>query len=499
VTATAGNTPVLSSQANRGSTTMAFGCMLAFLTPFAAAGVGLTLAGISRLAQGNWHDGLGLCWGGVIFGGAAVALGTVGWAGRYKLRDQEKLQTTHPERPWLWRPDWASGRIADSNRRALWTSCGFAVFWNLIAFPCGYLGILAVREQGKPGGYVALIFPLVGVILLAWAVRSTIRYRKYGFSQLELSTIPAVIAHSLVGTVRVGAAISPPEGFLVTLSCVRRVTSGSGKSRSTTETILWQDDQRAAGTTTRDAAGWGTLVPAAFRIPADAEPCQSENPDNQVLWRLGATASVAGVDYGSVFEVPVFRTEASATPPTDAEAQLAQRHTQEISNYRQPPTSRIRVSRAQAGVEIFFPAARNPGVASGITGFTLIWGAIAWALLHYRAPLVFPIVFGLSDLLLGWVSLELWLGVTRATVRSGVLLLAKGLGYPAREQQLSVESIADVVTAIGMQAGSTPYYDVIVCRKDGQKVIAGHSVRDKREAEWLAITLKKELGLPTTQ
>ena len=498
MTATAGNAPVLSSKANRGSTGTALGCMVAFLAPFAAAGVGLTLAGIGRLAKGNWHDGLGLCWGGVIFGGVAVALGTALWAGRRKLKDQEKLQAAHPDKPWLWRPDWASGRIADSNRATLWTSWGFAVFWNLLAFPLGYLGVLAVREQGKPGGYVALIFPLFGLGLLVWAVRSTIRYRKYGFSQLELATLPAVIAHSLVGTVRVGAQVSPPEGFLLTLSCIRRVTSGSGKNRSTTETILWQDDQRAGGTTTRDAAGWGTIVPAAFRVPSDAEPCQGDNPDNQVLWRLGVTASVAGVDYGSVFEVPVFRTEASATPPTDAETQLAQRDSQEVSNYRQPPTSRIRVSRSQPGVEIFFPAARNPGAASGVTVFTLIWGAISWALLHYRAPLIFPIVFGLCELLLVWVALELWLGVSRAGVRSDGMVVAKGLGYPGREQKISVDSIADVVPAIGMQAGSTPYYDVVVRQKDGKKVIAGRSVRDKHEAEWLAITIKKELGLPTT-
>ena len=498
MTATAGNAPVLSRKANQGSTAMAFGCLVAFLTPFAVAGVALTLAGISRLAQGNWREGLGFCWGGVLFGGVAVALGAAVRAGRRKLKDQERLQSAHPDKPWLWRPDWATGRIADSNRAALWTSWGFAVFWNLIAFPSGYLGVCAAREQGKPGGYVALIFPLIGLGLLVWAVRSTIRCRKYGFSQLELSTVPAVIAHSLVGSVRVGAAVSPPEGFLVTLSCIRRVTSGSGKDRSTTETILWQDEQRAAGTTTRDAAGWGTVIPAAFRIPSDAEPCQGDNSDDQVLWRLGVSASVAGVDYGSVFEVPVFRTEASATPPTDAETQLAQRHSQEISNYRQPPTSRIRVSRSQPGVEIFFPAARNPGAASGVTVFTVTWGAILWALLHYRAPLVFPILFGLFEILLGWFVLELWLGVSRASVRSGGMVLAKGLGYPGREEQISVDAIADVVTAIGMQAGSTPYYDVVVRRKDGKKVIAGRSVRDKREAEWLAITIKNELGLPTT-
>jgi hypothetical protein len=39
------------------------------------------------------------------------------------------------------------------------------------------------------------------------------------------------------------------------------------------------------------------------------------------------------------------------------------------------------------------------------------------------------------------------------------------------------------------------YYDVVIRRKDGKKTTAGRSVRDKREAEWLAATIKKALGI----
>jgi hypothetical protein len=130
-----------------------------------------------------------------------------------------------------------------------------------------------------------------------------------------------------------------------------------------------------------------------------------------------------------------------------------------------------------------------------VTAFTAVWVAITWALLHYRTPMMFPLIFGCFDLLLLWISLELWLGVSRVTARSGALLLAKGLGYPGREQKIGAGMITDVVPAIGMQAGSMPFYDVVVRRKDGAKMIAGRSVRDKREAEWLAITLEKALGL----
>jgi hypothetical protein len=41
-----------------------------------------------------------------------------------------------------------------------------------------------------------------------------------------------------------------------------------------------------------------------------------------------------------------------------------------------------------------------------------------------------------------------------------------------------------------MQAGNTVYYDIVVVRKNGKKIKVGHSIRDKREAEWLAGRIK---------
>jgi hypothetical protein len=66
---------------------------------------------------------------------------------------------------------------------------------------------------------------------------------------------------------------------------------------------------------------------------------------------------------------------------------------------------------------------------------------------------------------------------------------------PGRERTISAADIADVTIKIGMQAGSTPYYEVVIVRKDGKRVVAGRSLRDKREAEWLVGTLKAAMGL----
>jgi hypothetical protein len=91
--------------------------------------------------------------------------------------------------------------------------------------------------------------------------------------------------------------------------------------------------------------------------------------------------------------------------------------------------------------------------------------------------------------------LQFWFGVSRVAADRVQVTVAQGYLFPGRERTIPTGQIANVITKIGMQAGTTPYYDVVVVRKDGKPVIAGRFVRDKREAEWLVQTLKAALEL----
>jgi hypothetical protein len=473
------------------------GCAALFLLPFAAFGSFAGWQGLQRAAQGNWREALyfslfAVVFGGVGFGGMALVL-----VGKRKLEEQERLKARHPDEPWLWQADWASGRVDDASRLTLWSSWAFALLWNLVSIPAGYAGARAALYEGNKAGMIALLFPLVGTGLLVWALRTTVRVKKYGTARFELSTIPGVIGHTIAGAVRIPSLLEPTEGFYTTLSCVRQITT-RGKDSSTTESIVWQEERFIRGEPSRDATGMTTRIPIAFRLPADAQPCDSSNPNDRILWRLKITASVPGVDYASLFEVPVFRTAASDRPLSEDEDRLT--HDQLVpDNYRQPAGSRITVTNNLRGVEIYFPAARNLGAATGGTAFTALWIAIVWFLIQFKAPLLFPIVFGLFGLLLIYGTLQLWLGVSRVTVNASTVTVASGYLSPGSERSLTAAEVADISTSIGMQAGTTPYYDVAIVLKNGSKVIAGRSVRDKREAEWLAITMKKALGLTPTK
>ena len=114
--------------------------------------------------------------------------------------------------------------------------------------------------------------------------------------------------------------------------------------------------------------------------------------------------------------------------------------------------------------------------------------------MYFRAPLVFPMVTGLFGLLIFMGVLDLWLTVSRVTVDAGTLTWASGYLAPGRERTLHASEISDVIASTGMQAGTTVYYDVTVVRKNGKKIKVGSSLRNRREAEWLAGRIRKALG-----
>jgi hypothetical protein len=215
--------------------------------------------------------------------------------------------------------------------------------------------------------------------------------------------------------------------------------------------------------------------------------------NDRVLWRLRVTGEVPGIDYSAAFEVPVFRTAESDAPTTDADRAAAAASIV-AADYRQPAGSRIQVSTTRRGTEIYFPPARNPGFAIGITVFTAIWmGAIA-LMLVLHAPVLFPIVFGLFALLLVYLLLGACLGVTRVIAGDGQVTIATGWLTPQRERTVGAGDIKGVTTRITSQQGDTAFYDITIETTAGTRVAAGRSIRDKREAEWLAATIAKAVA-----
>jgi len=428
----------------------------------------------------------------LVFGGFGFALLFGCLYGYRKLRAEENLAAIHPEEPWRWREDWAKGEVRSSGKALLLGVWGFAVLWNLISAPAVFLLPSEVIGKNNLLALLGLIFPVVGLGLLIVAVYLLLRWRKYGDAVFQMVSVPGVIGGPLSGVIRTSARVRPDDGFLVTLSCIQKRTSGSGDSKSTREITLWEDQRKIVrGLAEEDFSQ--SSIPVLFAVPYDARPSDPPGAEDPLLWRLEATAAVPGIDYAVSFEVPVFKTAESRadfkldeapiapyTAPVDPDAELAAARV-------------VRTVAPDGSARYIFPRARRWGVALSFTIFAAIWTGAIGLMLHFDAPILFPIVFGLFDVLILVGVADLWFhrGVVDVSPRG--LSVAGGFLGLGRARMISVGEIASLRTRQSMQAGTRLYFDIVVHLADRKKVTAAKWIPGRRSAEALVQRWENEL------
>jgi hypothetical protein len=343
-------------------------------------------------------------------------------------------------------------------------------------------------EKGNYVAAIGLLFPLVGLGLLWWAVKSTLRYRKFGSSYLQLDTLPGVIGGKLRGTIHSRLPEKPAAGVKISLHCVQRRDS-RGKNSSSSEKLLWEQSY-TLGPENLYRGREGLDLPVEFHIPYDSLPSDDSDPCDKIIWRVGTGAQLAGVDYQTQFDAPVFKTADSA-PEAPREPVYGFAPVSVPQFDPKQATIDVRPSPL-GGAEYYFAAARNKGAAAAITFFFLLFAAITAGLYYFGAPLLFPIVFGLFCLLMLLFVMDVLFASTRVIIEDGkVRVVRSTLGYRS-VKEVPYSDVKDVKVKIGMQQQATmtqsarAYYDIQIHRQSGRKITAGSSVPDKREAEWLA-------------
>lgn len=486
----------------------AFALLALFGLPFAAGGVFALTMVPAKWALGDFKSVVGLVGAGVTFSLVGFGLMFGSLYGRRKVALDAAAAFAHPDEPWKWRADWAQGHALDGSVNAAWGIALFAVIWNLVAFPGGLLAWQAATKQGQPYAAIALLFPAVGIVVALLAAQAFLRHRRYGVSRFDLAVVPVPVGRTLSGTVRTRLTTPPTGGFTLTLSALRITRTGTDNDTRTS--VVWQEDAQATGTLSSDGEGVRVVVPVAIRIPAEAPSTDHSDASDELSWKLEVKAATEGLDYRATFEVPVYRTEESGRVETAREASHlravaavpfagAMTHGDPIpSTYAVPdaaelrdaprpePRSAIAVTREAGALVIDYPAARNPTMALAFTGFGAIWSGSIVLMIAVHAPLIFPIFFGLFDLLFGYIVLVLWCEVVRVRVNAAGVRIAKGLGSPGAERLFPASEIEDVRLAIGMTSGTTAYYDVKLMLRGGRSLSAGGGIRHKHEAEWIA-------------
>ncbi|HUA68050.1 MAG TPA: hypothetical protein VMA13_05835 [Candidatus Saccharimonadales bacterium] len=393
---------------------------------------------------------------------------------------QKSLVSENVEKPWLARKDWASGHFASGARKPIILLWVFVIFWLVVSIVITLLVVPQELHNGNHTALVALIFPVIGLVVLGFAANTTFAWRRYGQSVFDMAAMPGALGGTLEGMIRVKTRLQPEHGLHLRLSCFRRTTTGAGKNRSTAEKILWQDEKWLRPDLPQTDVN-ATGIPVYFQLPAD-QPESAVDIGDGIHWKLEASAKVRGPNYHANFEVPVFRLPEAPTPGDDPTVQ----YQMSLDEIRQQIHSHIQVNDlSDGGREFIFPAARNRGFASGATAFLLIWTIAIIFLIWKHAPPLLPLVFGAIDLLMAAFAFDLWFRRSRVVVTAAKLQIETAWLSFKKQQTLKVSEVANIAADVGATAGHVAYYDLRIQTRDRREITIAKNLASKPEADWL--------------
>jgi len=479
-----------------------------FGLPFMVAGLAFIYAQIISSGNFRTYDVVAA----VLFGSVFVFIGGVliyaAISGYGRLKKQAAIEESSPLSPWLWRTDWAMRRAESLNKKSEVLYWVLAVLCNMITLPFLFGMVPNFIRTGDPRVFLLLGFNLLGAILIVKAARTTMQHQRFGDTYFEFDSLPFTPGERVGGRIHLKFDTRAEHGIDLRLSCVRKIASGTGDSRSTSQVVLWQADQNVPA----GAVGPGPLgraIPVGFSPPADCLATNHENPDDLILWLLHAQADVPGVDYSDDFEIPVFQTATSSTPASEFGTGIgtgtdnfgfstAQTSDADSGAVAQPAQTKVVVSMGSGGTEFYFPALRNPGRALILFLVTVVWSAAIYLMYQKHAPILFFILFGLSDLLIITGFLHVTFGSSRISVRSGEILSRTGILGIGSTRRIQVSDVASIVPVVSMQQGGnsgTARHAIRMRLKDGRRITLADEIDSRQEARWVVSQIETLAGL----
>jgi len=465
---------------------LAAGCLYLFALPFCGFGLFALMWSIRYLLAGNLPQTAYGAMFAIIFGGVGFGLIYAVRRGARAMKARDRLREANPDRPRLWREDWAAGRIPASIGNSVLALIGGAV----LCFAASAPGVYAIpQEMARQNNLILLIlvFPLVGLWLLRLAVRAAARRRVVRGSAFEMDSVPGQVGGTLAGKITLPLELRPTGTFTLSLRCVNRVTSNNGDTSSTWEHVLWNDEQTASSD--------GAAVRVAFYIAPDTPASDYSDNNNEIIWRLNAAAPTSAGKFEAQFDVPVFKVTQTADQLRLAESVRASEQ-QLVKNYVPPDSSRITMLQTPDGAtEVYFPPLRAPGAALSTAAFTTIWSVCFWLMRLLHVPIIFVIIWGFFEalLLLGLLS---QFAAVRVRVGDGAITIVKSLAslvYSRR--RIASGDVTEIKAVAGMTANNAAYNRLRLSYGGNRRYHFADGIGDKREADWLADQISQRLGL----
>ena len=427
-----------------------------------------------------------------VFGGVGFGLLIVIW------RAPEKKDASLPEfqaSPWLLNHDWQTPTIRSNSKVAMWGAWAFAAFWNLVSSVTPVMAWKEVTENQNYLALVALLFPLVGLGLLAWAIRRTLEWRRFGPAPVTLDPFPGSIGGHVGGTIDLNLPWDAAARFQLTLTNLRSHVSGSGKNRERRENAEWQDERVAQA----EPGGKGTRLTFRFDVPAGLQPSDAQQEgDEYHVWRLSLSADIPGADLDRDYEIPVYATATQSRHLSrhaldrgrTAQAAMADAGARDV----------IRWKNGMTGRSMFYPAGRF--FWANLMGFVIgaVFAGAGYMLIVKEGAAIFGGVFGGVGALIAMAafymatnSLEVWQDGTH------IRTLRRWLGIPVSRKAMAKSDFTHLGKKKSMKTQSggkhVIYYAIHAVDRQGDKLVIGDGFRGASRAKAAMRIIAAELGL----
>ena len=427
-----------------------------------------------------------------VFGGIGLGLLVYTWTAP-KEKDASLAQ--YQDAPWLLNDAWQMPEIRSGSKSAMWGAWIFAAFWNAISAVTPFMAYKEVVENQNYLALVALLFPLVGIGLLTWAVRRTLEWRRFGPAPVTLDPFPGSIGGHVGGTIDLNLPYDGNAKFQVTLTNLYSYVSGSGKNRSRKEEAKWQDELVAHA----EPGGKGTRLTFRFDLPDGLhESDAAQKGDSYYTWRLNLRAELAGTDVDRDYEIPVYATARQSRHLSDRAVQRSRHEQDTISDERVREVVHIR--QGPMGKSMFYPMARylGPNLAGTLIG--AVFAGAGWFLVVQEGQTIFGSIFGGVGAL---VALAAFYMMTNSLEVSqdgmSVHAVRRWLGIPVSRKSMPRSSFVrfEKKSSMKTQSGGKHviYYAINMVDQNDEKVVVGEGFRGESEARAAMRLIAQELGL----
>jgi hypothetical protein len=427
----------------------------------------------------------------IVFGGVGFGLLYGVWR---SPAEKDKTDPAYIDKPWLLNDDWQTSTVRSSSKASMWVAWGFAIFWNAISSVAPFLAYEEIVEKQNYIALIALLFPLVGIGLLVWAIRRTLEWRRFGAAPVTLDPFPGSIGGHVGGTIDVNLPFDPSVTFKLTLTNIHKTVSGSGDNRSQKEKALWQDAIIAHAA----PGNRGTRLTFRFDVPDKQHASDTEHDDSYYLWRLNLAADLPGTDIDRDYDIPVYPTGQQSRRLSGYAIERARSEQAKLDE--QSVRDAINLEFTPQGKRLFFPMGRNlgPGIGGLLVG--AIFAGVGWFLVVEEGHRFFGSIFGGVGALIAVACFyAIFNSLEVIQTAGGIKTVRRLLGIPVGGSELRRDQVAELYKDSSMQSQSggkhTVYYDIYARDTAGKKHKIGLGFTGKSEAEAALDLIGREFGL----